>query len=79
MNTYDPINSAIFMSSYAANLLVQELPEVDICMDLKSVLQVQLAIVNGALHGDKFNIYNLEDFSDRCEKIIKDFEEDEGE
>ena len=77
MTNHEDINAAIYMSSHAALIMASQLPQIDIVCDLHQVLKIQLAIIHGVLDGNNFKRREIIDFCNKCEDIIRNFEDEE--
>ena len=67
----DPALLALLISSQAASHIVDLLPQVDLCIDLKEIVTTQEAIISHIAHQNLLYEEDLSDFIVQCDKIIE--------
>jgi hypothetical protein len=55
--------------------LAKNLPDTDLCLELKQILGVQCAITQGIVKDVIFDVKEIDDFAEMCSEIIDDLDD----
>ncbi len=70
----NPLLYALWCSSYGSWRIIDLLPKTDLTCEILEILMEQSEIIDGVISGDIFDLRDIDEYIDKCHKMIKQAE-----